>query len=424
MKTSFLKFIALTSASLALVMSCSRGGSSPGPQNGAATGGGSGSASGSGSGSASGSGSGSASGSGSGSGSVIPNGRVNVTYWSLWGGNTSYPVFNGKTIQSIPMDLQDVDPSYNVIVVSFIIYTNNTYELSFKDPGSQGSSKYTPSKLKDMVATYHKNFPNHKVLVSVGGQYFTPQLTTKDENDKYAASVEGIINQYGFDGIDLDIEGGAMGNINADLFAQANQKIVNDNKNKGVDFWLTMAPEWPYIIQYSYGGYAGPWYTDFIKQYGLSNITYIWPQTYNQGPANGVFCKDCNPSSTPKNKSDPADTGIAQFIADLAWAACTPEGLAANSKSSPPLIQVIPPAKFVLGIPAAEGAAGGDIASRYYVSPSDITKAWSTIKSNGFSISGFMNWAADWDNTPYSYDGYVHTPWETGQAIQSTIGSN
>ena len=58
-----------------------------------------------------------------------------------------------------------------------------------------------------MVTKY--KVQGRKVLVSVGGAAFTPQLTTQSDADNYVKNIEAIINQYGFEGIDLDIESGA-----------------------------------------------------------------------------------------------------------------------------------------------------------------------------------------------------------------------
>ena len=199
-------------------------------------------------------------------------------------------------------------------------------------------------------------------------------------------------------------------------------KVVNNYRSKGKDFWLTMAPEWGYIIPYSYGcgqwgshSYQNDFYTKLTRNIGVSNFNYIWPQAYNQGSANGV----CNPT---KDKITPT-AGMDQFVSSLAWAATTEAGHAINNQgiAAENQMPLIPASKFAIGIPAAIGAAGE--IKLYYLSPDLIKSSWALMSSYGVYPAGFMNWAADWDATPHSVSSlnYTHSAWETGRAVNQVL---
>jgi len=146
----------------------------------------------------------------------------------------------------------------------------------------------------------------------------------------------------------------------------------------------------------------------------IGNISYIWPQTYNQGSGNGV----CTPALVKVGPNDGMDT----FVAGMAWSLTTESGYALSTNNQAEKMPMIPANKLVLGIPATLGAAGGGM--MYVMTPALISSSWNIMASYGISIGGFMNWAADWDATPYSNSSYsfAHTAWQTGQAVATTIG--
>jgi len=356
--------------------------------------------------------------------SVTPSkfGKINATYWSAWGNNTSYDL-TGGAYNSVVVDMPNIDSSYNVIITAFIVTDNGKYVLSTYNPGSQTASTgyYTADQVKNFVTTTKAQ--GRKVLVSLGGQYFT--LTMRASNSttdiaNFVTQVENIIDTYGFDGLDLDLEGEALAQDIPSL-AQAVMQVVNHYRNQGQEFWLTMAPEWVYVTpamwgcnQYGGGSYASNGYISLTQAIGIDNISYIWPQTYNQGTGNGV----CAPSQV---KVVPTD-GMDKFVAAMAWSLTTESGYTLSTKSQTEKMPMIPASKLVLGIPATLGAAGGGM--NYVMTPTQISNSWSIMSSYGISIGGFMNWAADWDATAYSNANYnfTHTAWQTGKAVASTVG--
>jgi len=256
--------------------------------------------------------------------------KINATYWSAWGGNESYPT-NGKTIYSQGIEMDKIDSSYNVIVTAFIITKDGNYELALGDPSSNTGSQFNKEKVIEYITKTKAQ--GRKVLVSLGGAEFDLVIQSADDVLKFKDQVSQIIDEYGFEGLDIDIEASLIGRgqIDAGLFGNAVSDIVDSYRSSGVDFWLTAAPEWPFVIPYTYGT-GGPWatrvlagsfYMDLIEIINLDKFTYIWPQMYNQGTGNGIT--DFNDS-----KIIPGD-GMGNFIAAMAWAATTDAGYSANS---------------------------------------------------------------------------------------------
>ena len=348
---------------------------------------------------------------------------INSTYWCAWGGNTSYSVA-GKYINSNAIDMDKIDNSYNVIITAFIVTdSNGNFVLSLKDPGSQGKATYTPEQIKQMINDTKAQ--GRKVIVSIGGQFFQYNIQTEDQKNNFVTQVEKIVDEYGFEGLDLDLEQGAMAS-NTQLFAEAVKQVVNHYREKEQDFWLTAAPEWCYIVPFMYGSgqwashsFEGKFYLDLLNNIGIDTFTYICPQSYNEGPANGIGGpeKDIEGYSMKVTPSD----GMDKFLNALAWAISTPEGYEANGSCG---IQ-IPPEKLVLGIPALEGAAGGEMT--YIATPTLIQSTWSMMKANNDKIAGFMNWSVDWDAMNITdgelSPGYTHTAWATGQTVQKTLNN-
>jgi chitinase len=317
--------------------------------------------------------------------------KINATYWAMWGSNTSYDV--GGTYPSVAVDAPNIDSSYNVIIASFIITdSSGNYILSTYDPGSTNPVKYYTD---DQIINFVKQVKaqGRKIIVSLGGEKFHLTMKTDADVATFATQVDKIIDKYGFEGIDLDLEGGATAEDPV-LLAKAVMQVVNNYRGKGQDFWLTMAPEWVYVIPYGYGcgqwgshSYHNTFYAKLVNSLGINNINYIWPQTYNQGPANGI----CGSS---ENEVKPG-SGMDKFVAALTWAATTESGFAVNTRGmTGDIMPIIPANKFVIGIPATLGAAGGYMA--YVMTPALISSSWQVMKNTyGISAGGFMNWAAD-----------------------------
>ena len=80
------------------------------------------------------------------------------------------------------------------------------------------------------------------VIISVGGAEGTTYITNEEAANQFATSLISIIEEYGFEGVDIDFEGGAVSGT--DYIAEALRTVRN---HFGEDFIITMAPETYYF---------------------------------------------------------------------------------------------------------------------------------------------------------------------------------
>lgn len=101
----------------------------------------------------------------------------------------------------------------------------------------------------------------------MGGANGTIELTDAGKRQQFEESLKSIISTYGFNGLDIDLEGSSL-SLNAgdtDFRNPTTPKIVNliqgvkaVKSHFGSEFILTAAPETAYV-QGGYLSYGGPW---------------------------------------------------------------------------------------------------------------------------------------------------------------------
>jgi chitinase len=264
---------------------------------------------------------------------------------------------NGSTV----MKLNAVPSAYNLIVVAFADATGTAGAVTFNlDPatGYSGTSEFI-SHISAINAT------SRKVIISVGGQNGTVSVTSSTAATNFANSIVGLMNTYGFAGVDIDLENG----INATYMEQALRSIKSQKPNA----IITMAPQ---TIDMQPGQVNGTGY--FKLALNIRDIlTIVNMQYYNSGSMNGC---DGNVYSQ----------GTINFLTALAC------------------IQLqagLRPDQVGLGLPATSQAAGGG-----FVSPSVVNNALDCLaaRTNCGSfvppqswpgIRGAMTWSINWDAT-------------------------
>ncbi|MBV9448121.1 MAG: fibronectin type III domain-containing protein [Streptosporangiaceae bacterium] len=289
-----------------------------------------------------------ASGGGGGGGSGLP-AHLLMGYWQDF--------TNGAQ----PLTLADAPASYNLIAVAFGDSDSTPGQVTFSlDSGlSSALGGYTQQQFISDIHTLQAR--GQKVILSVGGQNGTISVNDATSAASFASSVDSIIQQYGFNGVDIDLENG----VNPQFMASALEQLESD---VGSSLIITLAPQT--VDTQSTGN-------DYF-QLALnikSILTMINTQYYNSGSMNGC---DGNVYSE----------GTENFMTALA---CTElqGGLSASQVG--------------LGLPSSPSAAGSG-----YVSPSVVnaaldclaarTNCGSFVPSSSYpGIRGVMTWSINWD---------------------------
>jgi chitinase len=264
---------------------------------------------------------------------------------------------NGAT----PLKLASVPAGYNLVAVAFADADSAhpggvTFTLDSQLASTLG---YSDAQFKADISTLHAR--GQKVIISVGGQNGAISVADATAATNFANSVYGLMQTYGFDGVDIDLENG----VNATYMGQALRSL---SAKAGSGLIITMAPQT--IDMQS----TGMQY--FQLALNIKDIlTIVNTQYYNSGSMNG-----CDQGVYSE--------GTENFMTALAC------------------IQLqggLRPDQVGLGLPASGSAAGGG-----YVSPSLVnnaldclaarTNCGSFVPSTGYpAIRGAMTWSINWD---------------------------
>ncbi|RJQ81801.1 chitinase [Pseudonocardiaceae bacterium YIM PH 21723] len=262
------------------------------------------------------------------------------------------------------MKLKDVPKAYDMIEVAFANATSQPGGVDFAvDPGiATKLGGYTDA---DFIADVKAlKAAGKTVVLSIGGEKGNVALTSSGAASTFASTMAGLISKFGFDGVDIDLEGGH--NIEVASATSAIKQL----KAKVPGLVLTMAPETFYLQ-------ANGTYLQLIKNL-KSEITVIHPQFYNSGAMNGC---DGNVYSQ----------GSVDFITAQACILIQDGGLR--------------PDQVALGLPASARGAGSG-----YVAPGIITNALDCLDKGTNcgkykpatpfkGIRGVMTWSINWDVT-------------------------
>ncbi|MFF9166954.1 MULTISPECIES: chitinase [unclassified Streptomyces] len=298
-------------------------------------------------------------GGGGGGGTGLPKHAV-TGYWQNFN--------NGATVQK----LSDVPSAYDIIAVAFADATTTPGAVSFT-LDSAGLGGYTVDQFKADIRA--KQAAGKKVIVSVGGQNGTVSINDSASATNFANSVYALMQTYGFDGVDIDLENG----LNATYMTQALRALA---AKAGPSLILTMAPQ-TIDMQSPSAGY-------FQTALNVKDIlTVVNMQYYNSGSMLGCDGKVYS-------------QGTVDFLTALACIQLQ-NGLA--------------PSQVGLGLPASTRAAGGG-----YVAPSVVNAALDcltkltdcgTFKPSKTypDLRGAMTWSTNWDAT-------------AGNAWSTTVGAH
>ncbi|AGS71497.1 chitinase [Streptomyces collinus] len=286
-----------------------------------------------------------ATGGGGGGGGTLPKHAV-TGYWQNFN--------NGAKVQK----LSDVPAAYDIIAVAFADAAGTPGAVSF-NLDSAGLGGYTVDQFKADIKA--KQAAGKKVVVSIGGQNGTVSINDATSAANFANSVYSLMQTYGFDGVDIDLENG----LNATYMTQALRSL---SSKAGSSLIITMAPQ-TIDMQSTSNSY-------FQTALNIKDIlTVVNMQYYNSGSMLG-----CDGKVYAQGSVD--------FLTALAC------------------IQLqggLSPSQVGLGVPASTSGAGSG-----YVSPTVVNNALDCLAQGtgcgSFKpartypdLRGAMTWSTNWD---------------------------
>ncbi len=271
----------------------------------------------------------------------------------------------------------DVDSAWDVIVVAFADDVGNGSVAFNLDP--------VFNKAQFIADIAAKRSQGKKVVLSFGGQNGTVTLNTATHVTNFVNSTAAIMNEYGFDGIDIDLESGANVAWDAPVIGNI-VTAVKQLKQLFPDLYLSMAPEHPYV-QGGMIAATGIWgaYLPIID--GLRDeLTLLHVQLYNNGSL-----------ATPYS-SQPLQAGTVDFM--VASIKMLVEGFTLANNT---WFTGLRPDQVALGVPSGSRAAGSG-----FVAIAELNNAVNClVKLTGCGtitpnqaypdFRGVMTWSINWD---------------------------
>ncbi|MGL4712084.1 MAG: immunoglobulin-like domain-containing protein [Shewanella sp.] len=290
---------------------------------------------------------------------VNPQAGVVVGYWHNWCDGAGY---KGGVAPCVT--LAQVNPQYNVVDVSFMKVYGAAGDIpTFKLDPAIG---LTEAQFIDQISELNRQ--GRSVLIALGGADAHIELRNGQEQ-AFADEIIRLVETYGFDGLDIDLEQAAVTAADNQTVIPAALRIVKDHYRKqGKNFLITMAPEFPYLTT---GGKYVPYITALEGYYDWIN-----PQFYNQG-GDGIYIDGIG--WIAQNN----DNLKQEFIYHIANA------LANGSHG----FTKIPHDKLVFGIPTNIDAA----ATGFVSDPQKLYAAFEQLKNQGQPLRGVMTWSINWD---------------------------
>jgi chitinase len=298
--------------------------------------------------------------------------KILMGFWHNWPAGPSDGYRQGRFAS---LSLEEVPKEYNVVAVAFM-----------KGSGIPTFKPYNVSDAEFRRQVGVLNSQGRAVLISLGGADAHIELRSGQEQP-LANEIIRLVETYGFDGLDIDLEQSAIDfAANRTVLPAALKRVKDHYAGQGKHFIISMAPEFPYLT--STGKYIS--YLQALEGY----YDFIAPQFYNQG-GDGVWVPEA---------SNGAGAWIAQNNDALKedFLYYLTESLVTGTRG----FTRIPADKFVIGLPANNDAA----ATGYVIDKNVVGNVLKRLAIKGLPIKGLMTWSVNWDNGS-SKDGLPYN-WE------------
>jgi chitinase len=265
------------------------------------------------------------------------------------------------TNSATPLPLSAVNPYYNIVAVAFASSGSQAGQITFSIDAKLASALggYTTAQFISDIATLHAQ--GRKVILSVGGAAGSITIGSATSATNFATSAYGLMQSYGFDGVDIDLESG----INVTYLTSALQQL---STLAGPNLIITLAPQTVDVASAS-----SPYFQLALNIKTI--LTIVNTQYYNSGSMYGCDGKLYT-------------YGGVDFI--TAQACILLQG-------------GLRPDQVGLGLPASTQAAG-----KGYVAPSVVNDALDCLATGTNcgtfippttypTIRGVMDWSINWD---------------------------
>ncbi|WP_200955975.1 glycosyl hydrolase family 18 protein [Oerskovia sp. Root918] len=260
---------------------------------------------------------------------------------------------------SVVMPLSDIPAAYNLVAVAFADNLTGTPGGITFNLSSAELNGYTVPQFKADIAAIRAQ--GRKVILSVGGEKGNVIVSNATEAKNFADTAYGLMQEYGFDGVDIDLEHG----INATYMSSALHQL---SAKAGPNLIIAMAPQ---TIDYQATSMGYYQLTLAIKDI----LTIVNTQYYNSGAMMG-----CNQQVYSQGSID--------FLTSL---------------SCIQLEMGLRPDQVGIGVPAVQAAAGGG-----YQPIANVIKAVDCLETGTGcgtfkpatpygKIGGVMTWSINWD---------------------------
>ncbi|MCE7566797.1 chitinase [Aliivibrio fischeri] len=287
-----------------------------------------------------------------------------------------------------PIRLADMSDEWDIIDIAFADNDRNSngtvhFNLYSGDIHSSCPALDPTQFKQDMAALQAKG----KVFVlSLGGAEGTITLNTDNDEVNFVNSLTAIIDEWGFDGLDIDLESGSNLLHGTQIQARLPTALKQIEANMGGDMYLTMAPEHPYV-QGGMIAYSGIWgaYIPVINQV-RDTLDLLHVQLYNNGGLPNPYM----PGSAPEGSVDMMVASVKMLVEGFELADGT-------------FFAPLRDDQVAIGLPSGPSSANsGQAPIQNIVDALDCvtygTACSSVVPSKLYSnFGGVMTWSINWD---------------------------